>query len=438
MTTTEPTIRRGTAMRLSTSETTTAIDIGSIVLMTADEARAAADEIRGKLGDLRRTIHEFDSREGWRALNYDSFRSWAVAEIDQVGIRQVYRLLAAAEVESNLGVTIGHTPESHLRPLVQLDVDEQRAAWQLASEIAGDEPRQAAHVAAAVQHMRDPAAQLRSAIIGGPHRWLEAETFIANLPDGVRQDWQHDLDQVRGIDSSLRQRLAHSAASYVDSIRDGELRRMEEEITRGAMRELGLTWPAYHDNPVTPAPAPAPLVCNSCDQPALPNTALYSGQCTGCYHLRISAEPRDISQVRWNLKCAKDYTECLPGSDFRTTRLSQIDEMIADLAAPEQPLPPHLRDRVVTPDQVEYVREPEPEIDRVALLGRIEAHMATLLQRVRPEELRLLHALIVGTEDMWPDDDDSTAEELWEMTRIQLAEMTGANLRWIETSVSHS
>lgn len=224
---TEPIIKRK-ALRLSTTETTTALDTGTVVMMSAEEAQRATAEIKAKFGDLRKTIHEFEAREGWRALGYESFRSWAVAEIDQVGVRQVYRLLAAAEAESNLGVTIGHTPESQLRPLAGLPAEQQRAAWELAEEIAGDGPRQAAHVAAAAQAVGDldPLTEEELIELSGLGGWeLDASatarpgTITMRLCRGDHWEdtetrspggWRYELGRLRAESEARIERAAQS------------------------------------------------------------------------------------------------------------------------------------------------------------------------------------------------------------------------------------
>lgn len=225
--TTEPIIKRK-ALRLSTTETTTALDTGTVVMMSREEAERATTEIKAKFGDLRKTIHELETREGWRALGYDSFRGWAVAEIDQVGIRQVYRLLAAAETESNLGVTIGHTPESQLRPLAGLPAEQQRAAWELAEEIAGDGQRQAAHVAAAATAVGDldPLTEEELAGLSGLGGW-ELDASAAAMPGKLtmrlcRGDhwedtetrspggWRYELGRLRAESEARIERAAQS------------------------------------------------------------------------------------------------------------------------------------------------------------------------------------------------------------------------------------
>lgn len=138
---------------------------GAAVLMTATEARAATAAINTALGDLRSLISDFDEREGWRALGYESFRAWAVAEVSDVSLRHVYRLRDAAEVDRSLGVTIGHTPESHARELAPVAPAERPAVLERAAEIAGGGPVQAKHIAEARAPFAVPADLVAAGVL---------------------------------------------------------------------------------------------------------------------------------------------------------------------------------------------------------------------------------------------------------------------------------
>lgn len=151
---------RATSPPDATSAILTAVEparpiIAGDVLMGREEARQAADRIRSSLGDLRVLIDDFDRREGWKALDFDSFRAWALSEIDDTSLRHVYRLRDAAEVDRSLGVTIGHTPESHARILKAVEPADRPAVIERADRIAGSAPRQARHIEQAIQDMRD-------------------------------------------------------------------------------------------------------------------------------------------------------------------------------------------------------------------------------------------------------------------------------------------
>jgi hypothetical protein len=123
----------------------------AVVLMDASEARGAADAIRASVANLRQLIDDFDQREGWKALGFDSFRAWALAEIDETSIRHIYRLRDAAQVDRALGVTIGHTPESHARELAGLAPAAIPTVVAAADALAAaeDRPRQAKDIRAA-------------------------------------------------------------------------------------------------------------------------------------------------------------------------------------------------------------------------------------------------------------------------------------------------
>lgn len=135
------------------------------LLMDEAEALLAAQKIRAGLDGLRALIADFDGREGWRALGYDSFRAWAMAEIDQTSLRHIYRLRDAAEVDQSLGVTIGHTPESHARELASVPAEERRAVLDRAAELAGDRPVQAKDIRAATGREKVVDVQVPPAIV---------------------------------------------------------------------------------------------------------------------------------------------------------------------------------------------------------------------------------------------------------------------------------
>lgn len=135
--------------------------VTGIVVLSRDEARAAADAIVAAVEDLRSKIDAFDQGRGWQVLGYDSFRAWAVAEIPDTSLRHVYRLRDAAQVDRDLGVTIGHTPESHARELASVPAEERAATMERAdarAQEAGRE-RQARDVKEAAQERTQPSSR---------------------------------------------------------------------------------------------------------------------------------------------------------------------------------------------------------------------------------------------------------------------------------------
>lgn len=119
-----------------------------VQLMTIDEARRCADQIRRGMADVRHLLLDFHEREGWSALGYDSWRECAMAEFGYEQSR-VYQLLEAARVERNLAISTTvekPVPERHLRPLTHLEPEAQRAVWTKAVESAPEGKVTAKHV----------------------------------------------------------------------------------------------------------------------------------------------------------------------------------------------------------------------------------------------------------------------------------------------------
>lgn len=129
----------------------------TIVLMDQAEARRTIEQIKAHFDGARRLLLDLEDREGWRALGYKSWRECTTAEFGQ-SQAYLYRQLTAAKIERALDSPIGEIPESHLRPLAQLDTPaEQHQALDRATEIAGNGKRTAAHVQQAVDEIKPPA-----------------------------------------------------------------------------------------------------------------------------------------------------------------------------------------------------------------------------------------------------------------------------------------
>lgn len=116
--------------------------VEGILVMTVAEARRAADAIKAAVEDLRVKIDEFDRGRGWQVLGYESFRAWAIAEIPDTSLRHVYRLRDAAKVDHDLGVTVGHTPETHARELKHVPPADRPAVVRQADERAASAGRE--------------------------------------------------------------------------------------------------------------------------------------------------------------------------------------------------------------------------------------------------------------------------------------------------------
>lgn len=465
---TETTIRKGKGISLSTAETTTALDSGAIVPMTRDEAESATASIKGRLGDLRNEIWEFEQRKGYAAMGYRDFREWAIAEIDQVSVRHAYRLLAAAETEAALGVTIGETPESHLRPLAQLDELDQRAAWDRANELAGDGPRQAAHVAQAVEELKGITIYTE----GGPRNvvpicvvgelaltYCETATgrdtsrfTITHIRSGrrladpfsSRADAEKVLEPLAALDwsqvtdmaMSVPQELAAQARFILGLPASEDTTQWVcpqcKKVQTPPMKKPGpdvictsCANEAYEREKARYGVQAAPdarTVCRTCGQPDAQGV-YYTNDCSGCYHLRL-VKTRPVTDPAWHLAQARKVAERWTDEAKRSERLDEITALEAEIAA-----------KLAAPPQQEVIEAPADEVvpERGVLLTHAESILAGMLQKVNPSELRLLHCLIMQLE-IWPDDDEGIAEDLWVFGKGQLADLQSVDLAWIEAA----
>jgi hypothetical protein len=121
-----------------------------IAMMDAGQARECVEQIKDHVGEIRKLVLDLHELEGWKALGYNSWRECVVAEFEQSQSR-LYQLLDAAKVERNISTIVENAdpiPESHLRPLVDLEPTEQAAVYQEAKDTAPNGKITAAHVAA--------------------------------------------------------------------------------------------------------------------------------------------------------------------------------------------------------------------------------------------------------------------------------------------------
>lgn len=114
-----------------------AVIVESNRAMTAPEARRAVEAIRGHMAEARKQLFDLETRQGWRALGYES---WAACVRSEFGasMSQLYRQLKAAKIEQALEGEIGAIPERHLRHLAPLldDPEALASAWASANRLA--------------------------------------------------------------------------------------------------------------------------------------------------------------------------------------------------------------------------------------------------------------------------------------------------------------
>lgn len=140
-----------------------------LALLDEKEARAFAESIKKRLGDVRKMIIELHDRMGYTALGYKSWKECVKQEFDW-SESYVGRQIAAGRIEQKLLSTTPQTgkgslpmgrssppispiPERHLRPLSDLPEDEQPEAY-LEAKAKADKAKEPL-TAAAVQVVVD-------------------------------------------------------------------------------------------------------------------------------------------------------------------------------------------------------------------------------------------------------------------------------------------
>lgn len=107
--------------------------MNQLVLMTSEEARAAVDAIKSHVQKARALLLDLHEREGWKALGYESWEKCVSSEFGR-SRSYMYRQLAAAKLELEVGSEVGDHPESHMRAISETldDEDQMREAYHLA------------------------------------------------------------------------------------------------------------------------------------------------------------------------------------------------------------------------------------------------------------------------------------------------------------------
>jgi hypothetical protein len=153
---------------MTTAELITAPQASVAVLMGVDEAREYVQHLRhdlatvdDRLASFRARALDFAEREGWRALGYNGFLEAINSELGtQYSRSYLSRLIGAAKVERLLELPMGNDalPERVLREIGRAETPEQqRAAYQAATEAAGDKPPTVGQARAAVEQTRPQA-----------------------------------------------------------------------------------------------------------------------------------------------------------------------------------------------------------------------------------------------------------------------------------------
>lgn len=124
--------------------------------MTETEARSCVGRIKTHLSDAKQEILSLYERDGWQALGYSTWIECVQVEFKDYSAPHIYRLRDAAQVERNLTDSpFGENAisEGQLRPIAQanLQPEQQRDVWQIATESAPNGKVTADHVATIVK-----------------------------------------------------------------------------------------------------------------------------------------------------------------------------------------------------------------------------------------------------------------------------------------------
>lgn len=168
-------------------------------LMTADEARECIFQIKQQVSEFRRLVYDLDKRRGWEALGYRSWHECVMTEFDN-NERYLYNVLYAAQIEANIYSTeqIGQIPERHLRPLQDVESEDQREVWQRALDTAPDGKMTSAHVKQTVDEYQRERGHTSRLINEVKHLMNKA-----TLPFAADSEWQF-TPEVKEIIKSLR------------------------------------------------------------------------------------------------------------------------------------------------------------------------------------------------------------------------------------------
>ncbi len=177
--------------------------------------------VDNNVADLRTMILEFDDKQGWQAMGYDSFSVWSSKCLPWAKSR-CYALLVEAGVASRIkGLLDGDIPSSHLSALSTVSVSQQAEVFGEAVKTAneGNEGEdwmpKAKHVAAAVSKWK--ASKAPEPPVEAPDA-PESDPIATLIAEGGKP-----FDSLMGILSGLKTKIRELSETPSGALLAGEL-----------------------------------------------------------------------------------------------------------------------------------------------------------------------------------------------------------------------
>ena len=130
-----------------------------------------------------------------------------------------------------------------------------------------------------------------------------------------------------------------------------------------------------------------------------------------CYHISRANELGPSETGKWHVEIARIGIKALD-NERKAARLSADLDMLETYWR-------------------EHVETPKVELTHAQMQARIEATFSELIERLRPDELRLLDFLLIGETYFEEPDESQMREELWEYGQGTIKNMMLLDAVWI-------
>jgi len=166
-----------------------------------------------------------------------------------------------------------------------------------------------------------------------------------------------------------------------------------------------------------PAPAPEPEEPKARPNPICSYCGAESGNMIGklcqdtCYHISRANELGPSDTGKWHVDIARVGIKALD-NERKAARLSADLDMLETYWR-------------------EHVETPKVELTQEQMLSRIEATYSELIERLRPDELRLLDFLLIGETYFEEPDETEMRDGLWEYGRGCIKNMLLLDALWV-------